>query len=146
MLAGSRLAIVFPALACLLGGCGKFQKNKECGDLAGAVNAFIGETKKAVPAEYAEASKAARESRALALRYRKLNTELGALKVESEELVPKLQRYKKLAEDAASALDGAAQALDKKDLELARRYRLDFDRAAKSEAPLVREINQTCAR
>ena len=142
----SRFALVAAALACGLVGCGKFQKNKECGDVAGAVNAFISETKKAVPAEYAEASKAAGESRALALRYRKLSTDLGALKVESEELVPKLQRYKKLADDAATALDGAAQALDKKDLELARRYRLDFDRTAKSEAPLVREINQTCAR
>jgi hypothetical protein len=143
---GSPRALVFLVFAGALSGCGKFQKNKECGDLAGAVNAFIDETKKAVPAEYAEPSKAARESRALASRYRKLHTDLGALKVESEELVLRLERYKKLAEEAATALDGAAQALDKKDLELARRYRLDFDRTAKSEAPLVREINRACAR
>ena len=110
------------------------------------MNAFIAETKRTVPADYAEAPKAAQESRALALRYRKLCTDLGALTVESEELVPNLARYKKLAEDAAVALDGAARALDEKDLELARRFRLDFARAAKSEAPLVREINQTCAR
>jgi hypothetical protein len=143
--AGSRLALIF-ALASAFTACGKFQKNKECGELAGAVNAFIDETKKAVPAEYTEASQAARESRALALRYRKLNTDLGALKVESDELVLRLERYKKLAEEAARALEGAAQALDKKDLELARRHRLDFDRTAKDEAPLVREINAACAR
>jgi hypothetical protein len=143
--AGSRLALIF-AVASALGGCGKFQKNKECGELAGAVNAFIDETKKAVPVEYTEASKAARETRALALRYRKLSTDLGTLKIDSEELVPRLERYKKLAEEAARTLDGAAQALDKKDLELARRYRLDFDRTAKGEAPLVREINTACAR
>lgn len=142
---GSRLTglVVIPLL---LSGCAKFQKNKECADLAGTVNAFIDETRKAVPAEYTEAGKAARESRALSLRYRKLSTDLGALEVSSEELVPRLERYKKLAEEAALALDGAARALEEKDLELARRHRLEFDRAAKSEAPLVREINQVCAR
>jgi hypothetical protein len=136
----------FLVIPLLFTGCSKFQKNKECADLAGTVNAFIDETKRAVPAEYTEAGKAARESRALSQRYRKLGTDLGALEVHSEELVPHLERYKKLAEEAALALDGAARALEEKDLEGARRHRLEFDRAAKSEAPLVREINRVCAR
>ena len=110
------------------------------------MDAFIGETKKAVSSEYADPVKAAQEGRALAARYRKLDTDLRALKIESDELTPLLARYEKLAVDAARALDGAAQALEKKDLELARRHRLTFDSAAKSEGPLVAEINRACAR
>lgn len=145
---GDRSVALLLALggAWALSGCGKFTKHKECNELAAVVNVFIAETEKAVPVEYADPAKAARESRELAARYKKLDTELGALKITSEELSPRFERYKKLAEEAATALEGAARALESKDLELARRYRLDFDRSAKSEGPLVREINQICAR
>ena len=65
-LVGRRLALLALLAAA---GCGKFQKNRECTELAGAVNAFIGETQKAISSDYADPAEAARESKALAERY-----------------------------------------------------------------------------
>ena len=47
---GARLCLLL-ALVGAAPACGKFRKSRECGELAGAVNAFIGETTKAVPTE-----------------------------------------------------------------------------------------------
>ena len=62
------------------------------------------------------------------------------------ELAPHVEAYRKLADQAASALEGAAVALEQDDLELARTRRNDFDRAAKQEPSLVKTINDVCAR
>ncbi len=134
------------AFALLPFGCAKFKKNHECTEFAKKVNGFIGETRSDAPANYADPARAAKESKVLAERYRQLSRDLAALAVESEDLAGQVARYRKLADGAASALDGAALALEKHDLELARTRRLDFDRAAKAEGPLVREINEACAR
>lgn len=126
--------------------CGKFRKNRECTDLAKRVNAFISESKGKESPNYAEPQKIARESRALAERYEKLGVELFTLRIETDELRPHVDAYRKLAEQAATALKGAAVALEKRDLELARTRRNDFDRAAKQEPGLVKTINDVCAR
>jgi hypothetical protein len=141
--------VAFVSLFALLltaPGCAAFKKSHECGKLAKKVNGFIGETRRDAPASYADPLRAAKESRELAESYRRLSRDLGALGLRSEELVLRVARYRKLADDAALALDGAAQALEKHDLEQARTRRLDFDRAAKDESPLVREINAVCSR
>jgi hypothetical protein len=133
-------------LVTLAPGCGKFKKNRECSGLAQRVNAFIGETRAGEGASQLDSVRAAKESRQLAERYRKLSADLAALDIESQDLVAHVASYRKLADDAASALEGAAVALDQHDLELARTRRLDFDRAAKNEKPLVRAINDACSR
>jgi hypothetical protein len=127
-------------------GCGKFRKNRECGDLAKKVNGFIKDSKTRPEPNYADPKVVARQSRELAERYQRLSLELVALGVETEELVPEVEAYRKLAEQAASALEGAALALEKQDLELARTRRNDFDRAAKAEPALVASINDVCSR
>jgi hypothetical protein len=142
-----RAALVALLLASVcVTACGKFRKNRECTDLAQKVNGFIDDSKDGTTAAYAESPAVVRESRKLAERYRKLSTELGAVRIESTELAPRVEAYRKLADEAATALEGAALALEKQDLELARTRRKDFDRAAKLEPALVKAINDSCAR
>jgi len=140
-----RLLLAALLVACA-GGCGKFRKNRECTDLAQRVNTFINDSKSRGVPNYADPKQVARESRQLAERYKKLDTELFTLRVETAELAPHVEAYRKLAEQAAGALEGAAVALEKHDLELARTRRNDFDRAAKQEPALVKTINDVCAR
>jgi hypothetical protein len=126
--------------------CAKFEKKRECRTLAQKVNGFINESKSAGSPNDADPQLAARESRTLAERYRKLSQELGALNVRSDELAPHAAGYRKLAEQAATALEGAAIALERRDLELARTRRNDFDQAARAEGPLVGAINAACSK
>ncbi|HVJ15324.1 MAG TPA: hypothetical protein VM686_07785 [Polyangiaceae bacterium] len=130
----------------LCAGCGKFRENRECADFAQRVNAFISESKGKGSPNYANPAEVVRESRALAERYKKLDVDLSTLKIETAELRPPVESYRKLAAQAATALEGAAVALEKQDLELARTRRNDFDRAAKQEPALVKTINDLCAR
>jgi hypothetical protein len=136
-------AVVFCALSVA---CGKFRKNRECTDLAQKVNAFIDESNRGNSPTYANSPEVVRESRRLAERYKKLSVELFTLGIETDELAPHVEAYRKLAEQAATALEGAAVALEKQDLELARTRRKDFDRAAKQEPALVKTINDVCSR
>ncbi len=139
----SRLLVA--ALLLVAGGCGNFRKNRECTDLAKRVNTFIDDSKQRPTPNYANPTEVARESRELAARYKKLNSELFTLGIETTDLLPHVEAYRKLTEQAATALEGAAVALEKRDLELARTRRNDFDRAAKQEPTLVKAINDVCA-
>jgi hypothetical protein len=84
------------------------------------------------------------ESRALAERYDDLAKRIDALHLSSPELVPRAERYQKLARGAASALRDVAEAVEKGDAEGARKRRVEFDDIARAEAPLVADINGVC--
>ena len=136
-----RSPFVLACAAALLAGCGELKR--ECRAVVGAANAFIAESGKTKPsAQGPEAT--AREARALADRYDKLATELGALAVKSDDLAGEVEAYRKLAVSAASSLRAAASALEQKDWETARKKRVEFDEAARGEAPLVARINAVC--
>lgn len=135
-----RLTLLFVSLAWL-SGCGELKR--ECRAVVATANAFIAESGKSKPsAQGPEVT--AREARALAERYDKLATDLGALSVKSEELAAEVEAYRKLAVSAATSLRGAASALEQKDWETARKRRVEFDEAARGEAPLVARINAVC--
>jgi hypothetical protein len=73
-----------------------------------------------------------------------LASRIDALHLESPDLVPRAQRYQKLAREAAAALRDVADAVGKGDAEGARRRRIQFDDIASGEAPLVVDINAIC--
>ena len=87
---------------------------------------------------------AASESRALAARYDDLVVRIDALHLGSPELVPRAERYQKLARAAAAALRDVASAVERGDAEKARQRRVEFDDLARAEAPLVADINAVC--
>ncbi|HVY26332.1 MAG TPA: hypothetical protein VHB79_07250 [Polyangiaceae bacterium] len=126
-------------------GCAKFQTARECGTFVAAIKAWKGQA----PATAASApapspSVAWGESRALAERYDDLAQRIDALHLSSPELVPRAERYQKLARGAASALRDVADAVEKGDAEGARKRRVEFDDIARAEAPLVADINGVC--
>jgi hypothetical protein len=89
-------------------------------------------------------SAAPREARMLADRYDDLAKRIDALKLGSDELVPRAARYQKLSREAAAALRDVAAAVEQGDAERARRRRVEFDDIAHGEAPLVADINEVC--
>lgn len=140
----------FTSLLCLCAaltalGCGRFRKAKECGLLAEAVSAWMSEQKPTPPAG-ADTAALVSDARSTAERYRELDRKLSALKLHSEELVPLVTRYRKLAAESATALDAVSGALSTGDLALARKLRVEFDSTIRAEAPLVTEINAACRR
>lgn len=133
------------ALLLAAGGCAKFQTARECGTFVSAIKAWKGQA----PASSASApaptpSAAWAESRALAERYDELAKRIDGLHLSSPELVPRAERYQKLARGAASALRDVADAVEKGDAEGARKRRVEFDDIARAEAPLVADINGVC--
>jgi hypothetical protein len=128
-------------------GCAKFQTARECGTFVGAIKSWKGQSAPAASAPAAAAptpSSASLESRKLADRYDDLATRIDALHLTSPELVPRAERYQKLARGAATALRDVAAAVEKGDAEGARRRRVEFDDIARAEAPLVTDINDVC--
>jgi hypothetical protein len=127
----------------LTSGCAKFQTARECGTFVAAIKTWKGEAKPVASAAPSMAS-ASLESRALAERYDALAKRIDELHLTSVELVPRAQRYQKLAREAAAALREVAAAVEKGDAEGARRRRVQFDDIARGEAPLVADINSVC--
>ena len=84
------------------------------------------------------------DSRVLADRYDDLSQRIDGLHLTSPELLPRAERYQKLARGAAAALRDVAAAVEKGDAEGARRRRVEFDDIARAEAPLVADINDVC--
>lgn len=126
-------------------GCAKFQTARECGVFVGAIKGWKGEAAKPVASSVAPAgSSAPLDSRALAQRYDDLAQRIDALHLTSKELVPRAERYQKLAREAAAALRDVAAAIEKGDSDGARRRRVAFDDIARGEAPLVADINAVC--
>jgi hypothetical protein len=136
-----RTAATLVVLGASLLGCGKLRD--ECRAVVSTANAFIAVGPPA-PGASKGPEQTALEARALADRYDKLATDLGALPVESEELAAEVESYRKLALSAATSLRAAASALERKDWETARKKRVEFDEAARGEAPLVARINGLC--
>jgi hypothetical protein len=138
-----RRALSLFVFAASLAGCGKLRE--ECRAVVSTANAFIAESEKNKTKGAAQGPEAtAREARALAERYDKLATDLGALTIESEALAGEVAAYRKLALSAATSLRAAATALENKDWETARKKRVEFDEAARGESPLVSRINAVC--
>jgi hypothetical protein len=132
------------ALSLAALGCGKFQTARECGSFVAAIKTWRGQAPKTVSAPAATPTAASVESLALAERYDDLASRIDQLHLESPDLVPRAQRYQKLAREAAAALREVANAVGKGDAEGARRRRIQFDDIARGEAPLVSDINAIC--
>lgn len=109
-----------------------------------AIRDWKGQAAPASSVQLSSPAAASRESRTLADRYDDLAVRVDALHVTSSELLPRAQRYQKLAREAARALRDVAEAVEKGDAEGARRRRVEFEDIASGEAPLVVEINGVC--
>jgi len=112
-----------------------------------AIRTWKGQAPKAAPsaaASSASPTSASAESVALAARYEDLARRIDALHLASAELVPRAVRYQKLAREASAALRDVADAVGKGDAEGARKRRVVFDDIARSEGPLVADINAVC--
>lgn len=133
------------SLLLLLGGCAKFQTARECGAFVSTINGWKGQAPRPLASATASTpSAAALESRTLAERYDDLAKRIDALALTSPELLPRAQRYQKLAREAAAALRDVAEAVEKGAPARARQRRVAFDDLARGEAPLVAEINGVC--
>lgn len=129
----------------LLGGCAKFQTARECGSFVSAINGWKGQAPRtSASAAPPTPAAAAVESRTLAERYDDLAKRIDGLALTSPELLPRAQRYQKLAREAAAALRDVADAVEKGDAARARQRRVEFDDLSRGEAPLVAEINRVC--
>jgi hypothetical protein len=129
-------------LALSLLACGRVEH--ECRSLTTTANAFIlASEEKRLPPE-ASPAETARAALATAERYERLAADLAALELKSKALIPEVARYRELALGSASSLRAVAKALDARDFETARQKRVEFDRAARAEAPLVARINAVC--
>ncbi len=131
-------------LACLLAvsGCGRLKR--ECSGVSATANAFIAESGKVRPQPNATPEETVKAELATAVRYEKLAADLERLKVESTELLPEVTRYRTLAEHSAASLRAVAAALTRGDFETARQKRIELDREARGEGPLVLKINELC--
>jgi hypothetical protein len=132
------------SLACLLvvSGCGRLRR--ECRGVSATANAFIAESGKVRPKPNATQEETVKAELATAVRYEKLAADLESLKVESSELSPEVARYRTLAEHSAASLRAVAAALTRGDFDTARQKRIELDREARGEGPLVRKINEIC--
>jgi len=131
-----------PALCLLALGCGRLER--ECRAVSGTANAFIAESDRKRPRGDATPDEVVKMELATASRYEKLAADLLALKVESSELSPEVTRYRELAEHSAASLRAVAAALARSDFEAARQKRVELDREAQGEGPLVTKINGIC--
>ena len=135
------------ALALGASACGKFQQARECATFVKTVNAWLASPGSQNPTENSGSSdpkRIAEQARSTSQHYTELSQRLAALHIEGEELAPRVTRYEQIADSAAQALREVAEALDRGDLENARKKRVDFDTVAQREGPLVKEINAIC--
>jgi hypothetical protein len=133
-------------VACALvgTGCGKFQQARECGTFVKTVNGWLGASAPIDAGVSSDPKQIAVEARHTADHYADLSRTLASLNIQAEELAPRVKRYEAIADDAARTLREVADALDRGDLEQARKKRVDFDTVARLEGPLVKEINGVC--
>jgi hypothetical protein len=137
------VARVTAALLCVaVLGCGRL--GRECRAVSGTANAFIADSERQRPRADATPAQTVTAELKTAERYEKLAADLRALKVESSELSPEVARYRELAEHSALSLRAVAAALARSDFETARARRIELDRAAQGEGPLVAKINAIC--
>ena len=142
-----RIRAAFCVLGLVCAGCAKFQQARECGTFVKTVNAWLAAPEAAVSgvgAASGDPKQIAEQSRRTAQHYAELSHSLAALRIQSEELAPRVQRYEEIANSAESTLRDVADALNHGDLDKARQKRVEFDTVARLEAPLVKEINGLC--
>jgi uncharacterized protein YlxW (UPF0749 family) len=139
-----RVVVLLCALGASSAGCSKFAQAKECGQLAKVTNAFVAESTKHKPTQSSDPVVIAKENRETAARYERLANDLSELHIKSLELGKHVTAYRDIATQAAVMLKDVASAVENGNFELARQKRVDFDGIAKSEAPLVAQINSTC--
>lgn len=144
-LAGAGRALLC-ALALGASSCGKFQQARECGTFVQTVNGWLASPAAQNTADNVstDPKQIAAQARRTAQHYTELSQRLAALHIQGEDLAPRVTRYEQIADSAALALHDVADALDRGDLEDARKKRVDFDTVAQREAPLVKEINVIC--
>ncbi len=130
------------AFACL--GCGKFQQARECGNFVKTVNLWLAQPTGAGGGSTIDPKQVADQSRRTAQHYTELSQRLTALHIQTEELAPKVQRYRAMADEADRTLREVADAVDRGDLARARQKRVEFDTMARNESALVTEINGLC--
>jgi hypothetical protein len=123
-------------------GCGRLER--ECRGVSATANAFITASERQRPEPNATRDETVKAELATAARYEKLAADLKALNVESSELLPEVERYRTLAEHSAESLRAVAAAFGRGDFETARAKRVELDREAKGEGPLVQKINEVC--
>lgn len=136
---------LWAAFACV--GCGKFQQARECGTFVKTVNAWLAQPDAALSTDASvptDPKQIATQSRRTAQHYAALSQTLAGLKIQGEDLAPRVHRYEEIADSAARTLREVADALDQGDLEKARQKRVEFDTVARREGPLVKEINGLC--
>jgi hypothetical protein len=137
------LAHRFAPAVCLLAlGCG--QLDRECRAVTATANTFIRDSERVRPRPDATPEQTVKAQLEMAARYDKLAADLAALKVESSELVPEVAHYRELAEHSAASLRAVSAALTSGDFEAARARRIELDREARGEGPLVTRINTVC--
>jgi hypothetical protein len=125
--------------------CAKFQTAHECGSFVQTIQSWKAQAKSADTSDGGPTTAAAAsESRALAARYDDLAVRIDSLHLSAPELVPRAERYQKLARGAAAALRDVASAVEHGDAAGARQRRVEFDDIARAEAPLVADINAVC--
>ncbi|HTQ06537.1 MAG TPA: hypothetical protein VMI54_21905 [Polyangiaceae bacterium] len=131
-------------VACLLvaTGCGRL--DRDCRAVTATANAFIAESASERPQPNATPEETVKAELATAVRYEKLAADLENLKVESSELSAEVTRYRALAEHSAASLRAVAAALARGDFDTARQKRIELDREAHGEVPLVAKINEIC--
>jgi hypothetical protein len=134
--------LVSVALLATLSGCGRLER--ECRAVSATANAFIRDNERQRPQGGATPEATVQAELAAAARYDKLAADLLALKVESSELSPEIKSYRELAEHSAESLRAVAAAFGRGDFETARAKRIELDRAARGEGPLVERINRIC--
>jgi hypothetical protein len=125
-------------------GCSKFQQARECGTFVKTVNGWLAGSAATDAGVSNDPKQIAVEARHTADHYAELARTLARLNIQAEELAPRVKRYGAIADDAARTLREVADALDRGDLEQARKKRVDFDTVARLEAPLINEINGVC--
>src|SRR3954447_26969940 len=126
----------------LLASCGRL--DRECRGVSATANAFIAESERQRPRPNATPDETMKAELATAARYEKLASDLKALHVESGELSPEVERYRTLAEHSAESLRAVAAAFGRGDFDAARAKRVELDREARGEGPLVQKINEIC--
>ena len=126
----------------LVASCGRVER--ECRGVSATANAFIAESERQRPRPNATPEETMKAELATAGRYDKLASDLKALNVESSELTPEVERYRTLAEHSAESLRAVAAAFGRGDFETARAKRVELDREARGEGPLVQKINEIC--
>lgn len=136
-----RLAL---SVACVFVAAGCSRLDRDCRAVTATANTFIADSGRQHPQPNATSEQTVKAELATAVRYEKLAADLESLKIESSELEPEVMSYRTLAEHSAASLRAVAAALASGDFETARQKRVELDREARGEGPLVAKINAIC--